>query len=93
MVVANPTASYQNVQPMPDIPASMHSFKVFSEYELTPNMVWGLGYGYDMFKDNDWAYSWGAVTQTALTSGTMTTGVTAPSYRVHSVASTLRVKF
>ena len=93
VVVANPTASYQNVQPMPDIPASMHSFKVFSEYELTPNMVWGLGYGYDMFKDNDWAYSWGAVTQTSLTSGTMTTGVTAPSYRVHSVASTLRVKF
>ncbi|HIJ61963.1 MAG TPA: MtrB/PioB family outer membrane beta-barrel protein [Rhodospirillaceae bacterium] len=91
--VASPTASYQNVAPMPDIPASMHSFKVFGEYALSDAMTLGVGYGFDMFKDNDWAYSWAPVTQTSATSGTMTTGVAAPSYRVHSLASTLRVKF
>ena len=92
--VAAPVASYQNVQPFPTIPSSLHSFKVYGEYQLAANMVMGVGAGFDMFKDNDWAYySWAPAVQTSLTGGGLTTGVGSPSYRVYSGVTTLKVKF
>lgn len=91
---ATGAAAYMNVQNLPHIPSSMHSFKVFGEYQLAPNMVFGAGYAFDMFKDNDWAYSaWAPAVQTSTTSGTLSTGVGAPSYRIHSLVTTLKVKF
>jgi MtrB/PioB family decaheme-associated outer membrane protein len=89
------TQTYQNVQNLPDIKTTMHSFKLHGEYELMPNVSLLAGYGYDMLKDNDWAFSaYGPVLLTSLTSGFSTTsGQAAPSYHVHSVYTAVRLKW
>lgn len=93
VVPGAPTASYQNVVPLPDVNSSMHSIKLTGQYTLTSNMsVWG-GYSYDMFKDADWAYSWAPVVPTSATGATMTTGVPNPSYHVNTVMTGMTVKF
>lgn len=89
------TQTYQNVQNLPDVKTTMHSFKLRGEYELLPNVSLLAGYGYDMLKDNDWAYSaYGPVLLTSLTNGfAVTSGQTAPSYHVHSLYTAVRLKW
>jgi MtrB/PioB family decaheme-associated outer membrane protein len=94
IVVANPTASYQNVQPLPHVPSTMHALDLHGEYQLAPNLSLWAGYSYNLFKDNDWAYSrWPAVTQIAPTGIVTVSGTATPSYRVHGIATGVKVRF
>jgi MtrB/PioB family decaheme-associated outer membrane protein len=91
--------SYQNVQNLPSVDSSMHSIKVRAEYKLADNVTLMGGYGFDLFKDNDWAYGWNPVVAASttglppLTVNTFTSAESQPSYRVHSLYTSLRVKF
>jgi hypothetical protein len=99
----NPLApSYFNVANLPSVDSSMHSIKLRGEYQLADNVTLMAGYGFDFFKDNDWAYGWSPViaqttaanSATGLQSvNTFTSGETQPSYRVHSLYTSVRVKF
>ncbi|MDR3437112.1 MtrB/PioB family decaheme-associated outer membrane protein [Telmatospirillum sp.] len=94
--------SWENVQNLPNITSSMHSFKLRGEYELASNISLMAGYGFDMYKDNDWAYGWNPVVLANTTIGggtayssvsTLTSGESQNSYRVHSLYTGVRVKF
>ncbi|MTJ83789.1 MAG: MtrB/PioB family decaheme-associated outer membrane protein [Telmatospirillum sp.] len=91
--VANPTQSYQNVQNLPSISSSMHSFKLRGEYDLTSNISFMAGYGFDMYKDNDWAYGWNPMILSSGTITSLTSGESQSSYRVHSLYTSMRLKF
>jgi MtrB/PioB family decaheme-associated outer membrane protein len=91
--------SYYNVQNLPTVNSSMHSLKLRGEYALADNISLLAGYGFDLFKDNDWSYGWNPV-MTANSAGTtpvtvnsLTSAESNPSYRVHSVYTAVRVKF
>jgi MtrB/PioB family decaheme-associated outer membrane protein len=93
-------ASYYNVSNLPSVENSMHSFKVHAEYKLTDNVTLMGGYGFDLFKDNDWAYGWAPIIASnssglasPLSVNTFTSGEAQPSYRVHSLYTSVRVKF
>lgn len=91
-------ASYFNVQNLPSVNSSMHSVKVTAEYKLADNVTLMGGYGFDLFKDNDWAYGWapiyGATSATGVQSvNTFSSAEASPSYRVHSLYTAVRVKF
>jgi len=91
--------SYQNIQNLPSVDSSMHSVKIRGEYKLADNISLMAGYGFDLFKDNDWAYGWNPVVAASttglapLTVNTFTSGESQPSYRVHSLYTSVRVKF
>jgi MtrB/PioB family decaheme-associated outer membrane protein len=95
---SNPV-SYFNVQNLPSVNSSMHSVKVHGEYQLADNVTLLAGYGFDLFKDNDWAYGWNpiiasqAANTTAPSVNTFTSAESQPSYRIHSVYTSVRVKF
>lgn len=90
---ATTTESYQNVQNPPNISSSMHSLKLHGEYQLTSNISFMAGYGFDLYKDNDWAYGWDPVVLSSGTVSNLTSGESQSSYRVHSVYTAMRVKF
>jgi hypothetical protein len=77
----------------------MHSVKIRGEYALAENVTLMAGYGFDLFKDNDWAYGWNpvyasqAATATSPSVNTFTSAESQPSYRIHSVYTSVRVKF
>lgn len=87
------TASYQNVQNVPNVSSSMHSFKMHGEYQLASNISLLAGYGFDMYKDNDWSYGWNPVLLSSGTVSSLTSGESQSSYRVHSFYTSMRVKF
>ncbi len=92
LVSLNP-CPYGNVQNLPGVASSMHSVKVHGEYKLTENMSVMAGYGFDLFKDNDWQYGWSPVMMANGAVNTLTSGETKPSYRVHSLYTSVRLKF
>lgn len=91
--VASQTESYQNVTNLPNVSSSMHSVKVRGEYQLTPNISFMAGYGFDLYKDNDWSYGWDPVVLSSGAVSSLTSGESKSSYRVHSLYSSMRVKF
>jgi opacity protein-like surface antigen len=95
-------ASYENLQNLPRVNSSLHTFKLRGEYQLTDNMTLLAGYGFELFKDNDWAYGWSPVVLTNTTVGggtgynsvsSLSTGENQPSYRVHFLYTGVRIKF
>jgi MtrB/PioB family decaheme-associated outer membrane protein len=90
---ATTTESYQNVQNLPNISSSMHSVKLHGEYQLTSSISFMAGYGFDLYKDNDWAYGWNPVVLSSGTVSSLTSGESQSSYRVHSLYTAMRVKF
>ena len=91
-------ASYFNVANLPSINSSMHSVKLHGEYKLADNVTLLAGYGFDLFKDNDWAYGWSPAIAATSAAGvqslnTFTSAEAQPSYRVHSLYTSVRVKF
>jgi MtrB/PioB family decaheme-associated outer membrane protein len=93
-------ASYYNVANLPSVDSSMHSIKVHAEYKLADNVTLTGGYGFDLFKDNDWAYGWAPIIgsnasglASPLSVNTFTSAEAQPSYRVHSLYTSVRVKF
>lgn len=93
-------ASYYNVSNLPTIDSSMHSVKLRAEYKLTDAITLMGGYGFDMYKDNDWSYGWSPVMASnasglaaPLGVNTFTSGENQSSYRVHSLYTALRLRF
>lgn len=83
------TAQAQSNLSLPTVSSSMHSFKLHGEYQLTDNISLLAGYGFDFYKDNDWAYSYAAV----LSASSYTSGETQNHYAVHSVYTAMHLKF
>lgn len=85
--------SQSNVS-LPSIASSMHSVKLNGEYKLADNMSLLAGYGFDMYKDNDWQYGWNPVVASATgTIAGLSSGEPQNSYRVHSLYTAVRLKF
>lgn len=87
------TQTYQNVQNLPNVASSMHSVKVRGEYQLTSAISFMAGYGFDLYKDNDWSYGWDPVVLSSGTVSSLTSAESKSSYRVHSLYTAMRVKF
>ncbi|WP_158240499.1 MtrB/PioB family outer membrane beta-barrel protein [Telmatospirillum siberiense] len=87
------TQSYQNVENLPNVSSSMHSLKVRGEYQLTPAISFMAGYGFDLYKDNDWSYGWDPVVLSSGSVSSLSSGESRSSYRVHSLYTSMRVKF
>jgi hypothetical protein len=88
--------SYYNIQNLPTINSSMHSLKVHAEYQLTDNISMMAGYGFDLYKDNDWAYGWNPVVISTASTGqsaNLNSAESQSSYRIHTVYTSMRVKF
>jgi len=99
IIVTNPgTASYVNNPTLSSVSSSMHSVKLHGEYELAENITLLAGYGFDLYKDNDWSYGWNPVILQNQSSATtpfygLTSGESNSGYRVHSVYTAVRFKF
>lgn len=93
--IANSTLSYANNNiSLSNVTSSMHSVKLHGEYQLADNISLLAGYGFDLYKDNDWSYGWNPVVLTnATTINTLTSGESQNSYRVHSIYTAIRFKF
>lgn len=89
VATASNSAQLQSNLSLPSINSSMHSIKIHGEYKLTDDISLLAGYGFDYYKDNDWAYTYAAV----LNSSTYTSGESENHYRVHSVYTAMRLKF
>ena len=90
------TSPEVNLQNPPNVNTTMHALKLTGDYDIAPNMTLTVGYAYDMFKDNDWAYNtYPAIFLNSLTAGGLqvSSGETNPSYRVQSVFTSVRVTF
>ncbi len=89
------SSQISNIQNVPGINSSMHSVKLRASYQLAPNMDWMVGYTYDMFKDNDWAFNtFSNVGASNLNGGVyVTDGEVNPSYHVHSLYTEVKVRF
>ena len=88
------SAAYANVVAPPSVNTTMHNLMASGEYELNSRVaLWG-GYQYNMFKDNDWAYTaWSAVTQTSATGFTTGSGATAPKDHENVISAKVKFKF
>ena len=88
------TYQWQNVQNLPNVSSSMHNLTLHGQYEVTRNIGVWLGYQYQIFKDEDWAYNqWGAITKVSATNTAILTGVAQPSDHVNVIMTKLMVKF
>lgn len=86
-------ASYYNIQNLPTVSSSMHSLKLHGEYQLAPNISLLAGYGFDLYKDNDWSTGWSPVVLASGVTSYTTSGESQSSYRVHSLYTAVRFKF
>jgi MtrB/PioB family decaheme-associated outer membrane protein len=95
IAVSPATTSYNQANvSLPSITSSMHSVKLHGEYQLADNISLLAGYGFDLYKDNDWSYGWNPVVLSSATSiNTLTSGESANGYRVHSVYTAIKFKF
>lgn len=96
VMVANPTLSYQNVIPYPDIDSRLYDLSLTGDYRIAPNVEWALMYRFSKFHNNDWNY-FAAPVQPTRDNGTtiaiLTPGYPPPRYSVSILGTAVRVRF
>ena len=96
VVVPNPTISYQNVIPYPDIHSRLYDLSLTADYRIASNIEWGLLYRFSKFHNNDWndfAAPVQATTDTGTTIGVLTPGYPPPRYNVSVLGTAVRIRF
>jgi hypothetical protein len=96
VVVPNPTVSYQNVIPYPDINSRLHDLSLTSDYQILRNIEWALLFRFSKFHNNDWndlAAPVQPTTDGGTTIGTLTPGYPPPRYNVFVLGTALKVRF
>ncbi|MBX9633536.1 MAG: MtrB/PioB family decaheme-associated outer membrane protein [Magnetospirillum sp.] len=78
-----------NASSFPDITSKSHSVSARAEYDLTDNVVLGLGYALEIYRSKDWALDNLNVNSTSV----LSMGEQSPNYNAHLFLVTTRAKF
>ena len=96
VVVPNPTVSYQNVIPYPDINSRLYDLSLTSDYQISRNIEWAMLFRFSKFHNNDWndfAAPVQPTTDGGTTIGSLTPGYPPPRYNVFVVGTAMKVRF
>lgn len=73
----------------PDITSKSHVISARAEYDLTDQVVLGLGYAIEMYRSKDWALDYNPNSYVNV----LNMGETSPNYDAHLIMATTRYKF
>lgn len=76
--------------PLPDLKTKLHSFKLYGDYKIKPDMFLRLRYWYEKYDSEDWAVD---NVQPNTLANVITLGETSPDYDVHVIGLSLLYRF